>query len=226
MKQRAEPWNLGEAAHSLSHTLSPPTLRLCSSPHKLPRSHPSFPLQPSRPSSGSPPGSMPACPSPLPTFPRGPSTHPPSCPLPPLQPRELCYARAWLGAHSHTKTPTYPGILLAPASLSSRIALVLAACAGSTVAPSSPHQPTATTPELPPSSQPSVPFPFLLFLFHHCPIFLAPNPTLCDLLIPPFYPIGTIYTQLLTMSSRKRKAGEEEEELVSLPSGDEESEEE
>jgi hypothetical protein len=30
----------------------------------------------------------------------------------------------------------------------------------------------------------------------------------------------------LTMSSRKRKAGEEEEELVSLPSGDEESEEE
>lgn len=84
VKQRAEPWNRGEAAHSVSltHSLSPPTLRLCSSPHKLPRSHPSFPLQPSRPSSGSPPGSMPACPSPLPTFPRGPSTHPPSRPLP------------------------------------------------------------------------------------------------------------------------------------------------
>lgn len=94
MKQRAEPWNLGEAASLCLTLLSPlppcaSAPLLTSSPARIPVSS----LQPSRPSSGSPPGSMPACPSPLPTFPRGLSTHPP--PLPPLHPtwRAVLYPR-------------------------------------------------------------------------------------------------------------------------------------
>ena len=219
VKQQAEsgtPWNLGELS-----LLTPLLLAPRSSPAPFPvssRSSP-VPVQPSRPSSGSPPTSMPACQSPSEVSLRDPS--PPL--LPPLLFSLGALSRPRLaGAHSHTS----PGITSTCLTLlTQRIALVLAACAGSTVAPSSPHQLTATTPRAAPSSQPSVPFPFLLFLLHCCPISLTPNPTLCDLLLPPFYPIGTFYTHPLTMSSRKRKAGEEEE-LVSLPSGDEESEEE
>ncbi|KAL2279597.1 hypothetical protein FJTKL_13288 [Diaporthe vaccinii] len=80
-------------------------------------------------------------------------------------------------------------------------------------------------PELPPSSQPPVPFPFLLFLLP--PLSHLSN-TRSNALRPPDTPIlsnWNICTQPLNMSKRKAR-GEEEEELVSLPSGDEESEEE
>lgn len=182
VKQRAEPWNLGEAA-SLSHTpLLPPYASLLT---KLPRSHPS-----SQPVLSSRPGQALArllllmracCPSPSKVPSRSLRTLPP-----PLQPRAPLRPR--LAGRPPTPTPRlqHAQALLAPALLSSRIALVLAACAGSTVAPSSPHQPTATTPRAAPFLSAVRPLSFPPFPL---PPLSHPSSTKSNALRPPDTPI-------------------------------------
>lgn len=102
VKQRAEPWNLGEAASLPRTSLLPPwgLAPLSSQAPPLPSQSPAGPVQPSRPSSGSPPAPSSQCPPALPPS-KVPSRSlratPPPAPSPPAYcVVELCHARARL----------------------------------------------------------------------------------------------------------------------------------
>lgn len=115
VKQRAEPWNLGEAASLPRTSLLPPwglAPLLTSSPAPIPVPSRSCPAVPAKLWLASCSQlAMPACPSPFQGSLEVPPRNPPSCPLPSslLRSRALSCPRQ-ARARSHTKTPTCPGI--------------------------------------------------------------------------------------------------------------------